>query len=227
MRHEKSQHEALSGMNADAPIRESNARPREEEEEEVLESDEDGSNDESGEDTEVDEEDDVSESNDESADDESDKDIEVDEEDDVSESNDESGSSMDEDEEEETVWDGFARDAIYKHEEAYQEKKEQLVEHGFTQTLAKDHAFQEILPDVQKTFRQIYLRTIHLLQQLKKDPIHKKILSTKRKLEDEEGFSEEEAWDYAIKKRKYLLNQLITNTLEEEEKNEEDPLSMD
>ena len=208
LRHEKSQHEAS--------IRESNAKPREEEEDESDESGEEEVQ-ESGES----EEEEVQES------DESGEEEVLESEVDTEESNDESESEAsdddDDDEEHETIWDGFVRDAVDQHEEAYQEKMEQLVEQGFTQTLAKDHAFQEILPDVQKTLRQIYLRTIQLQQQLKKDPTHKKILSTKRKIEDEEGFSEEEAWDYAVKKRKYLLNQLITDKLKEEEvgKNED------
>ena len=53
---------------------------------------------------------------------------------------------------------------------------------------------------------------IELNKKLKRDSVHKQIMTTKRKLEDNENFSADEAMRYAIKKRKYLI-QDVTGTL--------------
>ena len=41
---------------------------------------------------------------------------------------------------------------------------------------------------------------------MKKDPLHKKITDTAKRLRDEDDFDEDEALKYAIKKRRYLLD---------------------
>ena len=41
---------------------------------------------------------------------------------------------------------------------------------------------------------------------MKKDPLHKKITDTAKRLRDEDEFDEDNALRYAIKKRRYLLD---------------------
>ena len=41
---------------------------------------------------------------------------------------------------------------------------------------------------------------------MKKDPLHKKITDTAKRLRDEDEFDEDDALRYAIKKRRYLLD---------------------
>ena len=41
---------------------------------------------------------------------------------------------------------------------------------------------------------------------MKKDPLHKKITDTAKRLRDEDDFDEDDALKYAIKKRRYLLD---------------------
>ena len=53
---------------------------------------------------------------------------------------------------------------------------------------------------------------IELNKKLKRDSVHKQIMTTKRRLEDNENFGADEAMRYAIKKRKYLI-QDVTGTL--------------
>ena len=50
-----------------------------------------------------------------------------------------------------------------------------------------------------------YVRKIVDAAKLHKDPGHKKIMSTKRKLQEDGDYEAEEAMRYAVKKRKYLL----------------------
>ena len=41
---------------------------------------------------------------------------------------------------------------------------------------------------------------------MKKDPLHKKITATAKRLRDDDEFDEDEALRYALKKRRYLLD---------------------
>ena len=109
----------------------------------------------------------------------------------------------------ESVWDELVDMAMVSHEDAYKQRIEEITSSGIPEPEAKAQAFKELFPLLCKSLRNKYLDTIKMLQKLKKDPIHQKILATKRKLQDEEEYGSEEAWEYAIKKRKYLLNSII------------------
>ena len=49
-----------------------------------------------------------------------------------------------------------------------------------------------------------------------KDPVHKKIMSTKQKLQEDDDYEAQEAIKYAVKKRKYLIQE-ATGTLSDDE----------
>ena len=63
----------------------------------------------------------------------------------------------------------------------------------------------KILPDFRKQIYRLYFMKVREYQQLRRDPAHKKIMATKRKVEDEDDFSNDEALNVAIKQRKYLI----------------------
>ena len=44
---------------------------------------------------------------------------------------------------------------------------------------------------------------------MKKDPIHEKIRKTVKRLREDEDYDQEEAWKYAVKKRKFLFDGLL------------------
>ena len=60
-----------------------------------------------------------------------------------------------------------------------------------------------------------------LNKKLRRDGVHKQIMTTKRRLEDNENFSADEPMRYAIKKRKYLI-QDVTGTLSDCELEQDD-----
>ena len=51
-----------------------------------------------------------------------------------------------------------------------------------------------------------YKAFLKLSKAMKKDPLHKKITDTAKRLRDEDDFDEDDALKYAIKKRRYLLD---------------------
>ena len=65
--------------------------------------------------------------------------------------------------------------------------------------------YSNILPELQKELESIYLQRLQWIQQLKKDPVHKKIIETKDALMNDDHFDQEEAMEAAVNKRKFLI----------------------
>lgn len=80
---------------------------------------------------------------------------------------------------------------------------------GVEESVAKQKAFEKILPDLMNEFTNVYVDNLHWIKALKKDPIHEKIMKTKEALVNEESFDPEEALSAAIDKRKFLLKRLL------------------
>ena len=67
--------------------------------------------------------------------------------------------------------------------------------------MAYDELKQKYLSD----FISRYKYVAEFSAALKKDPVNKKIVSTVKRLRDEENYDENESRKYAIKKRKFLI----------------------
>ena len=61
------------------------------------------------------------------------------------------------------------------------------------------------LPKLRRNLLSRYKSKVLELEGLRKDPVHKKIMSTKRKLEEEDDFDSDEALEAAIDHRKFLI----------------------
>ena len=59
------------------------------------------------------------------------------------------------------------------------------------------------------------------MNQLKKDPVHKKIMQTKEAFVENDDFDPEEAIEVAIEKRKFLIKRILKNCSFDEENNDE------
>ena len=100
--------------------------------------------------------------------------------------------------------------------------KESLIKRGFDEHSAKENAFSNIMPYLQKELESIYLERLLWMRQLKKDPVHKKIMHTKDALVKNDDFDPEEAIEAAIAKRKFLIKRLLNDhEFEDEEENKE------
>ena len=112
-------------------------------------------------------------------------------------------------EEEMDPWIPLIEEAKQRSNMAFEEMKESLLNSGLDEQSAKDQAYSNILPKLQKELENIYLERLLWMSQLKKDPIHKKIMHTKETLVNEDSFDPDEALEAAIDKRKFLLKQLL------------------
>ena len=86
---------------------------------------------------------------------------------------------------------------------------------------AHQEAYQHVLPKLRRNIMSNYVRKIVDAAKLHKDPVHKKIMSTKRKLQEDDDYEAQEAIKYAVKKRKYLIQE-ATGTLSDDELEDEE-----
>ena len=122
-------------------------------------------------------------------------------------------SDVESDNEETTIWDDLTLEAWTPDtEKTFYDKKAEFVEQGVPSHTAYQAAYRYVMPSLRRNIRRLYMAKIELNKKLKRDSVHKQILTTKRRLEDNENFSADEAMRYAIKKRKYLI-QDVTGTL--------------
>ena len=71
---------------------------------------------------------------------------------------------------------------------------------------AEEVTFDKLEPRYRAEAIGQYKAFLKLSKALKKDPLHKKITDTAKRLRDEDDFDEDDALKYAIKKRRYLLD---------------------
>ena len=81
---------------------------------------------------------------------------------------------------------------------------------------AHQEAYQHVLPKLRRNIMSNYVQKIVDAAKLHKDPVHKRIMSTKRKLQEDDDYEAQEAIKYAVKKRKFLIQE-ATGTLSDDE----------
>ena len=143
-----------------------------------------------------------------------DNDEDKDEDDDNSRSD--SQSSTD-DEDEDSVWSGI-RDLTWTSKllSTFDEANKEFQNQGMTADDAHQETYQHVLPKLRRNIMSNYVQKIVGAAKLHKDPVHKKIMSTKRKLQEDDDYEAHEAIKYAVKKRKFLIQE-ATGTLSDDE----------
>ena len=153
---------------------------------------------------------------DESMDEEEEEEEEVSEEEDVSEdetSEEESEDSEEsEDEDDEgtgSIWDNIREDAWTDDlQMKYNIRCKELEQLGMEDPSRA--AAQDMKPYIQENVRTLFKDKVEDMLALKRDPIYRKIMDTRKQVQDEEmDFDEDEVWDYALKKRQYLLDRAV------------------
>ena len=74
---------------------------------------------------------------------------------------------------------------------------------------AKQEAFEKILPVFQKELADVYMNNLAWMKALRKDPIHKKIMTTRDDYVNNDMFDQDEAIAAAVDKTKFLLKRLL------------------
>ena len=144
------------------------------------------------------------------------------------ESSEEMNDSDQSEEEIEDPWGVLIHEAVMELRTKHNEIVQSFQNGGFSEIDAKKQAFSEILPDLRKKLGNIYLDRLKWMTQMKRDPVHRKIMKTKDAFVNEDDFDPDEALTAAIKKRKFLLERLLEDRQyfpdgnEEEEDDDDD-----
>ena len=113
-------------------------------------------------------------------------------------------------EEENDSWMPMVEEVMQKHKAAFEEMKmNYILESGLNKQSADQKTYANILSKLQKELASIYLQRLQWIQQLKKDPVHKKIMQTKSALVNGDDFDPEEAMEAAVNKRKFLIKRRL------------------
>ena len=91
----------------------------------------------------------------------------------------------------------------------YDELMKTLQIDGQEESAAKQKAFENVLPELQKEFADVYVDNLRWMKALKNDLVHRKIMETKETFANEDSFDSDEALSAAVDKRKFLLKQLL------------------
>ena len=121
-------------------------------------------------------------------------------------------------------WIPLIEEAKQRRNIALEEMKESLINTGLDEQSAKDKAFSNMLPKLQKELENIYMERLVWMRQLKKDPVHKKIMHTKDALVENDDFDPEEALEAAVDKRKFLIRRLLKRYDFDEENDDDDDM---
>ena len=92
---------------------------------------------------------------------------------------------------------------------------------GLDEQTAGETAYSNILPELQKELKSIYLQRLQWIQQLKKDPVHKKIMQKRDALLKDDDFDPEKAMEEAVNKRKFLINRHLKDYTEDSDDKED------
>ena len=70
-------------------------------------------------------------------------------------------------------------------------------------------AFEKMKSEYNKDLRKYYLQFLQEMHSLKKSRIHRDVIETAKRLRDMEDYDYDEALQYAVKKRKYLISKKL------------------
>lgn len=107
----------------------------------------------------------------------------------------ESGTEM---EDESDPWIPIIEEVQRRHATAYENAKQSFSDNGFDNEAAKEKAYELVLPKLLTEFERAYLERVLWMRQLKRDPVHRKIMKTRDDFIDNDDFDTDEALEAAI-----------------------------
>ena len=105
------------------------------------------------------------------------------------------------DDEDDSVWTSIRKLSWTPEiDETFDNKRAELVEGGMPTGDAHQITYKHVLPNLGRNNAMNYMKKILEHTKLRQDPIHRQILKTKQKLQEDNDYESEEAMRYAVKK---------------------------
>ena len=149
--------------------------------------------------------------------DETEDEDEEDEEEDDNETDDENDEEYDDDSDADVQkirpWDMLMNITSENMQDRFNETVEKTLEEypGTDKQKVEEIAYDKLKPKYLSDIISRYKYMSEFSAALKKDPVNKKIVSTAKRLRDEEDYDKDESRKYAIKKRKFLIKKMMDN----------------
>ena len=121
----------------------------------------------------------------------------------------ESSEETNDSDEEADPWRALIDEATAELHTKHSELVQSFENEGFSKIDAKKQAFAAILPELRKELGNVYMDRLQWMSQLKRDPVHRKIMKTRDAFVAEDEFDPDEALVAAVKKRKFLLESML------------------
>ena len=123
---------------------------------------------------------------------------------------------------EESVWDPLVEEAKELHGNDYDQLVQAFVNDGLDEDEAKSQAYhRRLLSVLKREARRLFLEKLKWIREFRQDPIHQKVMETKKRFREEDGFDGEEALEASVKKRKFLLNRIFDDDAGYHDNNDE------
>ena len=110
-------------------------------------------------------------------------------------------------------WNKLLNQAYVSLQDTFDETCETYLEQNPGMEIAETE--RKTFDELKSNYRQALISSYHDLVQLgnilKKDPIHKQIVATAKRLRSEEDYDLAESYAWALKKRKFLLERILDN----------------
>lgn len=123
----------------------------------------------------------------------------------------------------------FFQDLLEKSLSKYEDKRQEIIDeeinNGYNSKQASKRAYKILLPKYRKTLRHEYQDMLCKLHALRKEPIHKSIMRTAKKLKEEDEYDSIEALQAAVSKRKHLVGKLFPNDISDYSESEDDEMN--
>ena len=120
-----------------------------------------------------------------------------------------SANESEQEEEEVDPWSPIIDEAKERVRASYEQMKDNFINSGLDEETAKNEASFKVMPKLQREVGNIYKERLEWIQEMKRDPVHKKIMQTKKDFMENDDFDQEEALEAAIDKRKFLIRKLM------------------
>lgn len=106
-------------------------------------------------------------------------------------------------------WDMIINKTFQIYQPEYLQQVNELKESGYDDEQARRVAYRNMFKSYRDQIGQQYLGMMLWHNDMKREPVSKKIKSTAKRLREEEEYETQEAWKYAVHKRKYLFDNVL------------------
>ena len=102
-----------------------------------------------------------------------------------------SANESEQEEEEVDPWSPIIDEAKERVRASYEQMKDNFITSGLDEETAKNEASFKVMPKLQREVGNIYKERLEWIQEMKRDPVHKKIMQTKKDFMENDDFDQE------------------------------------